>query len=155
MNLMLLFTIVKSEVYTIRENRPTGLALTITDDNVGFTEYDPTSPEQKIEFKDGALMRNDKRVCASPNSSKVKLCASGRPNNANFELIQYGTMFKVGTRGSHVLVIGDYNSSTEMYDANVIDERKVTNYWFIIEPRIDDFLYSTFETSRKMLTILD
>lgn len=155
MNLVLLFNIVRSDIYTVRENKPMGLALTITDDNVGFARYDPTSPEQKIEFKNGAIMRNKKRVCASPNSSKVKLCTSSKPNSADFKLIQHKAMFKIVTRGSHVLVIGDYNPSTEMYDANVIDERRGTNYWFVVSPRIDNFLYSTFEAPRKRLTLLD
>lgn len=137
MILILLLSMVKSEFYTIHENGENNLALTITEDNVGFRKYDRTAEEQIIEMKNDEIMKNGKRMCSSPTSTHVELCSSGNPIDATFKPIEMNGLYVLKVRGNRVLAIGDYNVNTEMWDVKVIEERQAERgerHWFILSP---------------------
>lgn len=122
--------------YTIRDKDVSNLAFTITGQNVGFSKYDPRSDEQQVEIKNGRLIKNDKVVCVSAVSSEVRLCSSTTPIIYEFSLLDSNGTFKLQTRGTHVLAIGDFNEATQMYNAIVIDENDRNSckrkHWFFI-----------------------
>lgn len=124
MKIIFWFSFVFSELFTIKIPGKTTLALTITENSVGFTKYDPTSQEQKLEMIDNTISRNQKKICSSAASSEVRLCLSQNPINAEFEPISLGNSVKFKTKGNHVLAMGDFNVNTEMYDLVVLEESK-------------------------------
>ncbi|KAM0681233.1 hypothetical protein GINT2_000431 [Glugoides intestinalis] len=119
--------------YTIRDKN---LAFTITSQNVGFTKYDPKSDEQHVEMENGRIIKNDKFVCVSALSSEVRLCTSTTPIVFEFSLLESHGIYKLQTRGSDVLAVGDFNENTQMYNAIVIDENEhrslEKSHWFYI-----------------------
>lgn len=142
MLLALLLGITRAQIYTIRENGGEDLALTITEDNVGFKKYDPSADEQQIEIVDDEIMRNGKRVCTSPSTTRVELCSSKHPIDASFRVLENNKMHMFQIRGNQVLAIGDYNTNTGMWDAKVILRRvaeRGERFWFKVTPKGDRY----------------
>lgn len=125
--------------YTLKQNIPSGLALTITTDNVGFTRYDPKADEQIIEIINGGVIKNGRRVCYSPKGPEVILCNTQKPNNGKFNIIEYENRYQLQTNGSQALTVGDYDPNTDMYKAVLKkSERKNSNDWFSLIGRMRD-----------------
>jgi hypothetical protein len=150
MRLYFLINFVYSELFTIKSPGKMVLALTITENSGGFTKYDPTSQDQKLEMVDNSIGRNNKKICSSSNSSEVRLCISKDPINADFEPIYLNNSVKFKTRGNHVLAVGDYNVNTEMYDIVILEENKasINKFFFSIDSRDEDSLLKPYVTSK-------
>lgn len=142
---------VQALLYTIKSPGKIELALTITENSVGFTKYDSTSQEQKLELLESTVSRNNKHLCSASNSSEVRLCISRNPINADFEPIFIDNSVKFKTRGNHVLAIGDYNENTEMYDAVVLDESKshLNKIFFVIDQRESEPVMKPFSVAKS------
>lgn len=149
-----MINLVWARLYTIKSPGKIELALTFTDKSVGFTRYDSTSPDQRLEMEENAISKNNKKLCSSSASSEVRLCTSKNPINAEFEPISLGNAVKFKTKGNHVLAIGDYNENTEMYDVVILEENKAhqNKIFFAIELRDPDINVKPFvsaQTNKK------
>jgi len=155
MLLALLLDIARAEVYAIRENGGGNLALTITDDNVGFRKYDPSADEQKIEVTDeDEIMRNGKRVCTSPSTANVVLCSSKHPIEASFRRLEHAKMYMFRIRGDYVLAVGDYNMNTGMWNAKIVPQRTAERgerYMFLLTPKPGRGAYQGGRSWRRQL----
>lgn len=138
-------------LYTIKSPGKINLALTITNNSVGWTKYDSTSQDQKLEMIDNTISRNNKKVCSSSSSSEVRLCISQNPINAEFEPISLGNSVKFKTKGNHVLAIGDFNENTEMYDVIVLEESQShqNKFFFSVELRDSELQMKPFSSSQS------
>ena len=149
MKLYFFINIIFAKLYTVKLPGSPELALTITSHSVGFEKYDEELQSQKLEIKDGIISKNNKKLCTAATSSEVRLCTSKNPINAEFILVSSGNLVKFITKGNHILAIGDFNESTQMYDVAILEENKTLpkNFNFSVIPidsdsSIDTLLFS-------------
>lgn len=136
LSFFLAFRFVLGAIYTIKSIGNSGLALTITDHNVGFTKLEKNLEEQKInvDFETKRISRNGKTLCASSITNELRLCITENPIIGDFLFMEENGFYKIQTNGSLLLAVGDYNSNTQMYDAILVKGNTGNKkYWFTVK----------------------